>query len=50
MRICELFLDGFGIFHDQRVSDLPPGLSVFFGENEAGKSTMLAFVRCMLFG
>ncbi|MDI3307282.1 MAG: AAA family ATPase [Acetobacteraceae bacterium] len=29
---------------------MPPGLSVFLGPNEAGKTTLLAFIRQMLFG
>lgn len=30
--------------------ELSPGLNVLFGENEAGKSTLQAFVRSVLFG
>ena len=50
MRIKALQIDGFGLFCDQRVDDIPPGLSLFFGDNEAGKSTLLAFIRAILFG
>jgi len=32
------------------IRDLPPGLVVFSGPNEAGKSTLLAFLRGVLFG
>ncbi len=32
------------------MEDIPSGLSVFLGQNEAGKSTLLAFLRYMLFG
>ncbi len=43
-------IDGFGQFRDQRSPELTPGLSVLHGPNEAGKSTLLAFVRGVLFG
>jgi uncharacterized protein YhaN len=50
MRISALFMDGFGIFHNLSVEDLPPGFILFSGDNEAGKSTCLWFIRDMLFG
>jgi uncharacterized protein YhaN len=43
-------IDGFGIHRDWRVVDVSPGLTVFHGANEAGKSTLLAFLRGALFG
>jgi len=50
MKIREMYIDGFGHFHDYTLRDLPPGLTVINGPNEAGKSTLLAFIRRMLFG
>ncbi|HUZ00846.1 MAG TPA: AAA family ATPase, partial [Thermomicrobiaceae bacterium] len=50
MRISGWDIDGFGIFQDYAVRGIPPGLSVFLGPNEAGKTTLLAFIRQMLFG
>lgn len=50
MRLHGWHIDGFGLFHDARVDDLPPGLTVVAGPNEAGKSTLLAFLRGVLFG
>ena len=50
MRITGLSIDGFGLFHDVEVADLPAGLSLFVGDNESGKSTTLAFVHTVLFG
>ncbi len=38
------------MFHDFQVEDLHEGLTVIHGPNEAGKSTLLAFVRGVLFG
>ena len=50
MRIEELYLDGFGHFHQQTFGPLQGRVSVFLGPNEAGKSTTLAFIRAVLFG
>ena len=49
MRLEELYLDGFGRFHQQTIGVSEP-VTVFYGPNEAGKSTLLAFVRAVLFG
>ena len=49
MRIDTIAIDGFGRFHDRRLSPAP-GLTVVRGPNEAGKTTLLAFTRAMLFG
>lgn len=43
-------IDGFGIFSDYVGPSLGPGLTVLLGPNEAGKSTLLAFIRGTLFG
>jgi len=50
MYIQSFHMDGFGIFSDVNVENLSPGLSIFLGENEAGKSTCLEFLRTMLIG
>ena len=47
MYIQSFHMDGFGIFSDVSVENLSPGLSIFLGENEAGKSTCLEFLRTM---
>lgn len=49
MRILDLHIDGFGKFHDLSVS-FDQNLNVVYGKNEAGKSTLHTFIRCMLFG
>ena len=49
MRILDLHIDGFGKFHDLSVS-FDKDLNVVYGKNEAGKSTLHTFIRCMLFG
>ena len=50
MRIQELYLDGFGHFHQRSIGPLSGPVTVFYGPNEAGKSTTLAFIRAILFG
>ena len=50
MRISSFHIDGFGIFANVTVENLSPGLSIFLGSNEAGKSTCLEFLRTMLTG
>ncbi len=50
MQIRGWHIDGFGHFQDVQESQLPGGITVFLGPNEAGKSTLLAFIRGMLFG
>ena len=50
MRIEELYLDGFGHFHQRTIGPVSGPVTVFYGPNEAGKSTTLAFIRAVLFG
>lgn len=49
MRIERLHIEGFGLHRDLHL-DFSPGLNVLLGANEAGKSTLHAFVRAMLYG
>ena len=50
MRIETIHIDGFGVWNDKTWGLLRPGLNVFHGRNEAGKSTLMAFIRSMFFG
>lgn len=50
MYINSFHIDGFGVLSGVEVDALPPGLSIFLGRNEAGKSTCLEFLRTMLTG
>jgi uncharacterized protein YhaN len=50
MRIESIHVDGFGVWNDRSWSELDPGLNVFYGPNETGKSTLMAFIRSVLFG
>lgn len=49
MYITGLHIDGFGIYHDQGIQDLPLGLVLFLGDNESGKTTLMEFLRTQLF-
>jgi uncharacterized protein YhaN len=50
MKIDNIHIDGFGVWNDKTWGPLSPGLNVFCGPNEAGKSTLMAFIRSILFG
>ena len=50
MRLEELNLEGFGHFHQRTIAPMSERITVLYGPNEAGKSTLLAFIRAILFG
>ena len=50
MRIHNLHIDGFGRFADRGFGPFNCPVTVFYGANEAGKSTLLEFIRRILFG
>jgi uncharacterized protein YhaN len=50
MKIRGWSIDGFGVFRNWMVRDVGPGLTIVYGPNEAGKTTLLAFIRGVLFG
>jgi uncharacterized protein YhaN len=50
MKITDIRIDGFGVWHDLTVRSLSPELTVFYGPNEAGKSTLMQFIRAVLYG
>ena len=49
MKLHQLHLGKFGPFDDQNVA-FKPGLTLLFGHNEAGKSTLLHAIRAAFFG
>ncbi len=49
MRIEEIHVDGYGLLHGRSLEP-DAGLTVVRGMNEAGKTTLLSFVRAILFG
>ncbi|MCJ7447713.1 MAG: AAA family ATPase [Bacteroidales bacterium] len=50
MIISEIHIDGFGVFHGLSIRNLKKGINIILGDNEAGKSTLLKFLRFTLFG
>ena len=50
MRIRDLHIEGFGRFADWRRGPFERPVTLFRGNNEAGKSTLLEFIRRLLFG
>ncbi|MBI2823627.1 MAG: AAA family ATPase [Planctomycetia bacterium] len=50
MKIRELAIDGFGVWSDLRLAGFDDGINVIHGANEAGKTTLLQFLRTILYG
>ena len=50
MRITDLEVDGYGVWSGLRIEKLSDALNVLYGPNEAGKTTLLQFIRSMLYG
>ena len=50
MKVKDLHIDGFGVWTDLSVDSLPDGMTLFYGPNEAGKTTVMQFLRSMLYG
>jgi uncharacterized protein YhaN len=50
MKITDIKIDGFGVWRDLALRGLSPELTVFYGPNEAGKSTLMQFMRSVLYG
>ncbi|MEM7454803.1 MAG: AAA family ATPase [Planctomycetota bacterium] len=50
MRVTDLQVDGFGVWKGLTVESLSDDITIFHGQNEAGKTTLMQFVRTMLFG
>src|SRR5215212_3416006 len=50
MKITDLKIDGFGVWNDLTLRGMSSELTVFYGPNEAGKSTLMQFMRSILYG
>jgi len=50
MQLREIQVDGFGVFANARIRGLTSGLNILYGRNEFGKTTVLEFIRRVLFG
>lgn len=50
MKIVSLHIYHFGALKDCKLTLERSGFQLLFGENEAGKTTLMDFIKCMLFG
>lgn len=50
MRITDIRIEGFGVWSDLELQRLSPRLTAFYGANEAGKTTLMQFIRSVLYG
>lgn len=50
MRITKLRVDGFGVWNGLSVDRIEGELTLFYGRNEAGKTTLMQFIRSILYG
>lgn len=50
MKLTDVHIDGFGVWNGLELRELSPTCTVFYGANEAGKSTLLQFLRTVLYG
>lgn len=50
MKLTGLEIENFGVWQHFRQALHPSGLTVFYGPNEAGKTTLLRFMRGVLYG
>src|SRR3954451_2589491 len=50
MRIKRIEIDGFGVWKGLTLDELSDSATVIYGPNEAGKTTLMQFVRAVLYG
>lgn len=50
MKITQVRIERFGVWRGLNIEGLDDGLNVLYGPNEAGKTTLLEFIRGVLFG
>lgn len=50
MKIIQMNLDDFGIYHNVAWNPPEKGLIIMHGQNESGKTTLMKYVRSMFFG
>ena len=50
MKITDIRVDGFGVWHAMSVDGLSEKITLFYGPNEAGKTTLMQFVRAVFYG
>ena len=50
MRVKDIQIDGFGVWTGLSVESLNDKMTLFYGPNEAGKTTLMQFIRAMFYG
>ena len=50
VKITKMKADGFGVWNDLTIDNLSPDMTVFYGRNEAGKTTLMQFIRSVFYG
>lgn len=50
MKIKDVRIHGFGVWSDLAMDGLSGDITVFYGPNEAGKTTLMQFMRTVLYG
>jgi uncharacterized protein YhaN len=50
MKLTDIHIERFGVWKNLDLALNRSGINVFFGPNEAGKSTLLRFDRGVLYG
>ncbi len=50
MKVKDVQIDGFGVWTGLSVDGVPDTMAVFYGPNEAGKTTLMHFLRTMFYG
>ena len=44
MKLIDVQVDGFGVWHNLELHKLSPQWTVYYGPNEAGKTTLMQFI------
>jgi uncharacterized protein YhaN len=50
MKLLAAEIEGFGVWSGLKLENLADRVTLFYGPNEAGKTTLLQFIRTMLYG
>jgi len=50
MKVKDIQVDGFGVWSGLSVDSIPETMTLVYGPNEAGKTTLMQFLRAMLYG